>query len=84
MFKRLFTEHPASVEENYGEHFLVASGFALAMLWGGLRVLIHAFIPGFFITAGSTTIERLNEIMVCQRNKKRDAVGEMNSIEYII
>ena len=84
MFKRLFTDHPASVEESYGEHFLVATGFALAMLWGGFRVFIHAFVPGFFITAGSERIKRLNEIMVVQRNKKRDANGEMHSIEYII
>ncbi len=84
MFKRLFTEHPASVEESYGEHFLVASGFALAMLWGGLRVLIHAFIPGFFMRAGSSSIKRLNDLMVTQRSKKSGAVSEMNSIEYII
>ncbi len=84
MFKRLFTEHPASVEESYTEHFLVASGFALAMLWGGIRVLIHAFVPGFFVRAGSTTIKRLNDLMVTQRSKKSGAVSEVNSIEYII
>ncbi|MEE9434533.1 MAG: DUF6356 family protein [Sphingorhabdus sp.] len=84
MFKRLFTAHPASVEESYGQHFIVAGGFALAMLFGGLRVLIHAFIPGFFINAGSSTVKRLNAIMVTQRSAKRGATSEMNSIEYII
>ena len=84
MFNRLFTEHPASVGESYGEHFMVASGFAAAMLWGGIRVLIHAFIPSFFMTAGSSSIKRLNEIMIIQRNKKRAGTSEMNSIEYFI
>lgn len=84
MIARLFTDHPRSVDENYAEHFVVAGGFALAMLWGGLRVLVHAVVPGLFITAGSTTIKHLNARMVEQREKKRDSIAEMHCCEWII
>jgi Family of unknown function (DUF6356) len=84
MIARLFTDHPRSVDENYGEHFFVAGGFALAMLWGGVRVLIHALVPGLFITAGSSTIKHLNARMVEQRDKKRHATTEMHCCEWII
>src|SRR3546814_2003409 len=36
MFKRLFVDHPKSVDENYIEHFGVASRFGLTMIRGGL------------------------------------------------
>ena len=84
MLNRLFVDHPRSVEENYVEHFVVAGGFALAMLWGGLRVLVHAVIPGLFISAGSSTIKHLNARMIEQREKKRDSVTEMHCCEWII
>ena len=34
MFKRLFVDHPRSVDENYLEHFRVASRFGVTMIWG--------------------------------------------------
>ena len=84
MLNRLFIDHPHSIDENYAEHFVVASGFAFAMLWGGLRVLVHAIIPGLCITAGSSTIKKLNARMVEQRAKKRDSIAEMHCCEWII
>jgi len=42
MFKRLFVDHPKSVDENYVEHFGVASRFGFTMIWGGLGALVHA------------------------------------------
>jgi hypothetical protein len=38
MFKRLFVDHPKSVDENYVEHFGVASRFGFTMIWGGMRL----------------------------------------------
>ncbi len=84
MLSRLFIDHPRSVDENYAEHFVVASGFGLTMLWGGLRLLVHAVIPGMFITAGSNTIKHLNARMLEQREKKRTSLDEMHCCEWII
>ena len=47
MFKRLFIDHPKSVDENYVEHFAVAGKFGVTMIWGGLCALVHAVVPGW-------------------------------------
>ncbi len=84
MFKRLFIDHPRTVEETYAEHFVFAGSFGLKMIWGGIGAVIHAIIPGLCITAGSEMIKTLNKTIVDQRERKRAATGEMHSIEYII
>jgi hypothetical protein len=84
MFKRLFVDHPKSVDESYVEHFGVASRFGLTMIWGGLCALVHAVIPGLCITTGSRTIERLNQIMVIQRRAKGEDVAQMRTVDWVI
>ncbi len=32
---KLFTDHPASVDETYGEHLVMATGFGVRMILGG-------------------------------------------------
>jgi hypothetical protein len=84
MFNRLFVDHPKSVDENYAEHFGVASRFGLTMIWGGLCALVHAVVPGWCITTGSDTIQRLNRIMVEQRRAKGRAVAQMQTVDWVI
>lgn len=84
MFKRLFIDHPRTVDETYVEHLIFAGGFGLKMIWGGVGAVVHAIVPGLCITAGSDMIKTLNDTIVKQRDKKRAATGEMQSIEYII
>jgi Family of unknown function (DUF6356) len=84
MFKRLFVDHPRSVEESYAEHFGVASRFGLTMIRGGLCALVHAVVPGWCITTGSDTIQRLNHIMVVQRRAKGQAVIQMSTVDWVI
>ncbi len=67
MMKILFFDHPASVNETYGEHLLVASGFALRLIAGGLACLVHALLPVLFVKTGSAIIEELHERMVVNR-----------------
>ena len=68
--KRLsFTEHPASVGENYFEHLRHAFGFARSMITGGLAVLIHAVLPFAFVRTGSGVIANLHTRMITHRNK---------------
>ena len=84
MFKRLFVDHPKSVDENYIEHFGVASKFGVTMIYGGLCALVHAVVPGWCITTGSDTIQRLNHIMVEKRRAKGQAVMQMSTIDWVI
>lgn len=84
MLKRLFIDHPRSVDENYVEHFGVASRFGVTMIWGGLCALVHALVPGWCITTGSDTIIRLNRIMVENRRRKGQAVTQMQTVDWVI
>ncbi len=84
MFKRLFVDHPKSVDESYAEHFMVAGRFGVTMIWGGLCALVHAIIPGWCITTGSDTIKRLNDIMVIQRRAKGQEVTQMLTVDWVI
>ena len=84
MLKRLFSEHPAEVGESYGEHLRAAGGFGLKMIGGGIACVVHAVIPGLFITTGSGTVNRLYQQMVAKRAAKREANIEMRSIEWVI
>jgi len=69
-FNRLFTDHPATVGETYGQHFVMALGFGVRMVWGGLQCLVHAFVPGLFEHSGSNVIRELHERMVVNRHRK--------------
>jgi len=72
-WQRLFTDHPASVDETYGQHFMAATGFGLRMIWGGIVCLVHALIPGAFTTRGSDMICELHERMVTNRHPMADS-----------
>jgi len=69
MIKRLFTEHPASVDETYVEHLGTALSFAAAMLAAGLACLVHAVLPFAFTKTGGIAIERLYDRMVANRRR---------------
>ena len=67
---KLFTEHPASVDETYGEHFAMATGFGLRMILGGFACMIHGIFPFLFVRTGSTQVSALHNVMVENRNRK--------------
>lgn len=70
IMKRLsFTEHPASVGENYLQHLRHAAGFALNMIGGGLAVAVHAVLPFLFKKTGSGIIANLHTRMVTNRRQ---------------
>lgn len=64
-----FTEHPASVGETYGQHFVSAMGFSLSMIKGSLCCALHAFLPFMCEKHGSEAITRLYERMVTNRGR---------------
>jgi hypothetical protein len=70
MTKLSFTEHPASVGENYFAHLRHALGFSLSMLKGGLAVFVHAIFPFLFTSTGSGVIASLNSRMITHRKHR--------------
>ena len=52
---KLFTSHPASVNETYGQHFLFALNFSLTLF----AALIHALLPFVFEKTASRLVVRL-------------------------
>jgi Family of unknown function (DUF6356) len=80
MFRKLFLDHPAEVGESYHQHFGVAASFGVTMILGGFGAMVHAIIPAFCKTTGSTTINRLHKRIVDARGANRDA----RTIEWMI
>lgn len=67
MFRRLFNQHPRSVNETYWQHLRHASSFSGAMLKGGFLCGVHALLPFVFERSGSETIKTLHDRMVVNR-----------------
>jgi hypothetical protein len=78
VLSRLFSDHPASVNESYWQHFGTAMGFGLRMIWGGFVCIVHAFVPGFCCTKASEMIGELHDRMIT--NRKRLAGNERATI----
>lgn len=66
MLKRMFLDHPRSVDETYLEHLRIAASFGFPMVAAGLACLIHALLPFLFTRTGSRCIAALYE-----RNRQR-------------
>jgi hypothetical protein len=58
---KLFTQHPASVNESYLGHMAFAGWFASKLLMAGLAALTHAFLPFLFETTASRIVRELYE-----------------------
>ncbi len=55
----LFTAHPASVDESFGEHFLFAIKFAGLLFAAAGAALVHAILPFMFEKTASKIIAKL-------------------------
>ena len=60
MLARMFMDHPASVDETYGEHARFAAGFSLKLFAAGFAALIHAIIPCLFEKTASNLIRKMH------------------------
>ena len=67
LLRSLFTEHPASVDETYLEHFISALGFGARMIVAGVACMVHGLLPAVFVNRGSDAICALHERMVVKR-----------------
>jgi len=59
MYKKLFINHPQSVDETYVEHALFALKFSSLLFLAAIAALIHAIIPAFFEKTASSIIANL-------------------------
>jgi hypothetical protein len=59
MLRRLFLDHPRSVDESYIEHLLFAGGFALRLIGAGAAAFVHALIPCLFEKTASNMIAQM-------------------------
>ena len=75
MLRRLFTEHPATVDETYGEHLVAAWSFSWRLVAAGLACLVHAILPCLFVTTGSSMVARLHDRMVANRHNQTAPKG---------
>jgi hypothetical protein len=67
VFRSLFIEHPASVNETYWEHLFSALSFGTKMLVAGVACIVHGLMPAVFKTRGSDAICALHDRMVTKR-----------------
>ncbi|MDR3398941.1 MAG: DUF6356 family protein [Pandoraea sp.] len=76
---KIFTQHPASVGENYLQHMGSALSFALPLLGAFLACLVHAVLPFMFAKTSSKIIVRLNERMVTNRHRHAQKAAQTAS-----
>ena len=55
----LFTAHPASVDESFGEHFLFALKFSGLLFLAAGAALAHALLPFLFEKTASKIVTKL-------------------------
>ena len=80
MLRKLFTEHPHSVNETYLEHLGMAFYFSCRLIGGGIACLVHGLLPFFFVNTGSKTISTLYDQMVTHRVRK-SALGQVGDMK---
>ncbi|MCP5076338.1 MAG: hypothetical protein GY947_23965 [Rhodobacteraceae bacterium] len=59
MINRIFLEHPASVDDTFGEHFLFATKLSGMLFVAASAALLHAFVPAAFEKTASRIVARL-------------------------
>jgi Family of unknown function (DUF6356) len=70
---KLFTDHPASVDETYLEHMAFAGRFSWRLFLAANAALVHAILPFMFETTASRIIRELYE-RTHNRHPKADPV----------
>lgn len=76
MIRRLFLDHPRSVDESYVAHARVAFRVGGTMIAAGAACLVHGIVPALFTRTGSTTIRRLHARLGTRQAAARLAPGE--------
>ena len=59
MISKVFLDHPRSVDETFGQHFIFAFGFSMTLFIAAFAALLHAFIPVACEKTASTMIAEM-------------------------
>ncbi|MEM9579771.1 MAG: DUF6356 family protein [Pseudomonadota bacterium] len=59
MIRRVFLDHPASVDETYLEHTAFALRFSARLLLAAGAALVHAFVPALCEKTASRIVAQL-------------------------
>lgn len=59
MIRRLFLDHPQSVDESYFEHMAFAGRFSLVLFGAAFAALVHAVLPFAFERTASRKVAEL-------------------------
>lgn len=79
MFKRIFKDHPASVDETYFEHLCFALTFAGSLFVAGGAAIVHALVPCLCEKTASTIINRLHHRMH-NRHHNEETVSQPDAV----
>ncbi len=60
MIQRLFVDHPRSVGEGYFAHMCASLAVGGRLLAAAAGCVVHAIVPGWCTTTGSTAILKLH------------------------
>ena len=66
---KAFTEHPASVGENYFQHMGSSFSFGAKMFFASFACFAHGIFPFICTSRGSQAITELHERMVTHRHR---------------
>jgi hypothetical protein len=77
--QRLFTQHPESVGESYGEHLVRASVFGGRMVVAGIACMLHALLPFVFVRTGSVAVEELHAQMQAVKGRGNQGLNQLAS-----
>lgn len=62
--KKYFFKHLNTIDQNYGAHWCDAMKYCGMCLKAGFFFFVHAFLPDFFVSNGSKTVFKLNDIIM--------------------
>lgn len=65
---RIFTRHPESMGETYGQHLHAAVRFGGQMMMAGAACIVHGFLPFAFQRTASRTVTHLHQRMISRRS----------------
>ena len=67
MIRKLFTEHPEKVGENYLEHMIFAFGFSARLLRASAAAFVHGLVPALCETTASTAVLNITDEIRARR-----------------
>ena len=67
--KKLFTDHPHSMDETYFQHLICAASYGLRMIFAGFAAIIHSIFPFLFETTASDLAKEITGDVKSRRDE---------------